>query len=529
VDWERLNNNISNGTDSNSAGQGGGRGGHGINMHEKIMERMEESSVSAFGLSATNVNEDESQNKCTQAVESWINHVKIIAQQKNRQESSYQNQTSKEKVTTNGLQKEKKPIPYSLFLYLWELQQKPNRVAVRRSALLLSGVLLQKSKDCRFHLDQDTCLADWVSNIIAQDMMVWKNKDRAFRELPLLHREAISLLDNLIHKGYGSMYAKLGVASKNLKSRCSFEGSFDGSDCMIKWRKLRDVALLYGEKEIQKVEKILNRADTCLEILVPRIGIVGQLPPSLQHISSENQNTINGNQQKGNSDDHNYIIDDDDNDSDDKSGIDWEDGDEMEESDISSVKEQQCSHLSAVERTIAVMEASGTHENLEIDFDRAVNDKSEDDTDKIKLYDNVRKKLERIIQKLSNRHLIRLSAWLDGLRNSDSLDLMNSSISLVSMSYEKNELRLKLIERISALKEDVSGVLSSAKRLNIQIYKNKEKAHCGVATQNSSIRGLLHHKGTGDICERVSFETSRKNKQKSRRYRTRMIKINLRK
>jgi len=245
VDWERLNINIKNDNDSSSAGLGGGRGGNGIDMYDKIMNRMEESSASAISLSATNVNEDESQNKFVQAVESWIDHVKLIAQRKHRRESSHQNQTLNEIVTTDGLQKEKKPIPYSLFLYLWELQQKHNRVAVRRSALLLSGLLLQKSKDCRFHLDQDTCLADWVSNIIAHDMMVWKNKDRAVRELPLLHREAISLLDNLIHKGYGSMYAKLGVASKNLKSRCSFEGSFDESDCMIKWRKLRDVALLW--------------------------------------------------------------------------------------------------------------------------------------------------------------------------------------------------------------------------------------------------------------------------------------------
>jgi hypothetical protein len=568
VDWDRLNDNGNNNT-----ALGGGRRRRGritnivnncnnisgnnnnnnnnnnkdgiddvvnvnVNVHDTIMNRMESSSASAISSSSSTTN-DELQNKFVQAVQSWIDHVKYLAQREHREPS--QNQTLEETTTSssnnNGLlqaeeqqkKKEKKPIPYSMFLYLWEMQQQHNRVAVRRSALLLSALLLQKSKDCRFYIDQDTCLADWVTNIFAANNLtvVWKNPDRAVRELPLLHREALSLLDHLIHKGYGRIYAKLGVAAKNLKRQCTSLNVSEESDSttpnsMAIWRKLRDIALLNGEKEIQKVEKLLIRADTCLEILVPRIGgIDDQLPDESRRRTNEDQHKENK------SEDHNNVIDDSDDDSDDDSGIDWEDGDDVEKGKLSSAKDEQYSHLSAVEMTISAMEASGTHEELEINFDRRVNEEEcEDNT-----ADNIRKKLEMTIQKLASRHLIRLSAWLDGLRNSDSLVLMDSA-SLVSLSSKSIELRLKLIKRLSVLKEDVTRVLSSASRLNIQVDKRKEQdqAHIGaVATQNPSVSGLLPPQGIGDAGGRIRFETSRKRKQKSRQCRPRIIQINRKK
>ena len=518
-----------------------------MNVHDTIMNRMESSSAAASAISSSSSTNDELQNKFVQAVQSWIDHVKYLAQRDHRKLD--QNQTlekTKEETTTtttsnnNGLlqaeeqtKKEKKPIPYCMFLYLWEMQQKHNRVAVRRSALLLSALLLQKSKDCRFHLDQDTCLADWVSNIVASSdlkmAVVWKNADRAIRELPLLHREALSLLDHLIHNGYGRMYAKLGVAAKNLKRQCTNLNISEESDftttpnSMAIWRKLRDIALLHGEKEILKVDKLLNRADKCLEFLVPRIGgIDDQLPDESRRRTHEDQ------QKENKSDDHNNIIDECDDDSDDDSGIDWEDGDEVES------KHEQYSHLSAVEMTISAMEASGTHEELEINFDRRVNEEDEDNTDNNNnnnniINDNIRNKLEKTIQKLSSRHLIRLSAWLDGLRNSDSLVLMDSA-SLVALSSKNTELRLKLIKRLSVLKEEVTRVLSSASRLNIQVDKRKDQAHTGaVITQKPSVSGLLPPQGIGDAGGRINFETSRKRKQKSRQYRPRIIQIDRKK
>jgi hypothetical protein len=514
-----------------------------VNVHDTIMNRMESSSAAASAISSSSSTNDELQNKFVQAVQSWIDHVKYLAQREHREPDHNQTleETKEETAATssnnNGLlqaeelkKKQKKPIPYSMFLYLWEMQQKHNRVAVRRSALLLSALLLQKSKDCRFHLDQDTCLADWVSNIVASSdlkmVVVWKNADRAIRELPLLHREALSLLDHLIHNGYGRMYAKLGVAAKNLKRQCTSLNISEESDSattpnsMAIWRKLRDVALLHGEKEVVKVDKLLNGADKCLEILVPRIGGIDD-----QLLDESRRRTHEDQQKENSSDDHNNTIDECDDDSDDGSGIDWEDGDEVES------KHEQYSHLSAVEMTISAMEASGTHEELEINFDRRVNEVDEDNTDNNNelMNGNIRKKLEKTIQKLASRHLIRLSAWLDGLRNSDSLVLMDSA-SLVALSSKNTELRLKLIKRLSVVKEEVTRVLASASRLNIQVDKRKDQAHIGAGiTPKPGVSGLLPPQGIGDVGGRINFETFHKRKLKSKQYRPRIIQINRKK
>ena len=244
---------------------------------------------------------------------------------------------------------------------------------------------------------------------------------------------------------------------------------------------------------------------------------------------------------------------DDDGDDDDDGAIDWEEGepnsnsrttdDSTTHTAASTVSHHQKTqqHLSAVERTIATMQATGTREELEVDFDAGRrkrprrsndggdnlddcddNDHDDDDDD-----DNVHEeynnetmtttvrtkqaeaKVQRIIQKLATRHLLRLSAWLDGLRNSDGLVLLPrdtstdtttttitnaSSSSLVALSAQQQEHRLFLIQKFAGLKDEMTRLMASVAS-HLQIYAHH--AMVAVAATNPShtpVHRVLIHK-----------------------------------
>lgn len=455
VDWEMLVKG-----DNSKDGRIGETSAQPKGIHESIMDRM-----NAASNSESNPNDKYQQQKFVQAVSSWLEEVQILAKKHKRESTGDRQQEPKAK----------QDIPYAMFLYLWGLQQEHKRLTVRRSALFLSGLLLLRSKDCRYYIHQETHLADWVSNIAIQmdgnDVVQNSNSreansNRKLIQLALLQKEAIVLMTHLLDKGFGKKYAKLKVATKSLQHRCNTRllETLDLEDSMAStpqgmanWRRLRDFALVHGAKEIPKVTKLLDRADECLEILVPRIDGVRLVSQRKELHTRKDEKA--GHQDSGKT---NINVDDDESDDDD---IDWEDGDDAKDTTTA------IQHLSAVEQTMAAIKTAGstlfTGGRLEIDFDKRLEDDTRENNNNNSQSSEhqVRARLETIVRRLSTRHLVRLSAWLDGLRNSDNLVL--ESASLVSLSPAKESLRLELIRRLSTLKQDISNVLSSASRLNI--------------------------------------------------------------
>ncbi len=458
-------------------------------IHDSIMNRM--NAVSNILESTQTSNEKNHKRRFVQAVNTWMEEVQYHAR---RQKQPEPNDGTTAMGTENSKRKPtEKPVTYSMFLYLWGLQQEHKRVTVRRSALFLSGLLLVRSKDCRYHMDQETHLADWVSNIGAQlvgsDSGDAANFNRKVLPMGLLQTEAMALMSHLLDQGHGRRYVKLAVAAKSLKHRClasALETDDYGSTPpgMANWRKLRDFAMLHGHREIRKLGKLLDLADECLEILVPRIDGVRR-PSRSWKLSGEHQQGGEEKSQKTQKEDSKEKDDEELSGSDDDD-IDWEDGDEMETSHAKSAITEQNAHLSAVENTMAAMEQTAgktlfSGGRLEINFDQRVDEDTTagTGTDKHASADEnkARRKLEKIVSKLSTRHLVRLSAWLDGLRNSDNL-VAAESASLIALSPAKDELRRELIGRLSALKQDVSTVLSSASRLNVR-GQNKDATNSG--------------------------------------------------
>ena len=466
-DWEKENEGSSGASINPSNANTSNTSESNEDVHGSLMDRMHSATAAADQAATVAANEaSERQASMKRAVHRWMEDVKRFARRKQ--------QAATEESTTLGNPnatevKERPSVPYAFFLYLWGMQQIHNRVAVRRSALFLSSLLLQKSKDCRQHLELDSQLSDWVSNIVGKGVL-WKNPDRASKELPLLHREAFATLSFLQSNGYAVMYPKIGVAAKSLRHQCPNLEATDvsTSSSMPEYRRLRDVALRYGQEETRRVSKLVNKADACLEILVPRVGVTETAVVESSHKDSTEATTGDQN----NTNDTAQTKDDS---SDDESDIDWEDGDAPEDIPLPG------SHRSAVDQTIAAMEASGATMlrggELEIDFDVPQEEvlDSQSATDESRNLE-ARKKLEKYTRQLSERHLNRLTLWLDGLRSADNLTKKTKSASLVTLSSETSRLRVSLIQELTESKEQVSRVLSSASRLNIAVKEQNANA-----------------------------------------------------
>ena len=389
---------------------------------EGLMNRVEASTAS----SEDRKEQEERLHRMQDAVGAWLESVKRFVRKDKRRSEDDESGSKRQSV------------PFSCFLYLWDMQQEHGSVAARRAALHLSALLLQKSRDCRLHLEQDTNLAKWVTNIVAKGT-TWRNPEQASKQLPLLQQESQMLLTYLIEEGYGSLYPKFGVAQQRLRQLCpNIDTPSSGTSNMIDWRRLRQIALQFGEKEILYTERLVARAHTCLDSLVPRLG----------------ENTAQTKDADAAGDDE-----------DDEDDIDWEDGGDFDDGYSNTVDGE--SHFAAVERTLAAMESTGAVRGGELDIDFA---KPSDEANVVQTQDNrSTERLKKCVQLLSHRHMPRLSAWVEGLTNADNLVLESSSLVLLPSATA--QLRVELLERLLALKRMVASVLSAAQRLEVVATK----------------------------------------------------------
>ena len=435
-------------------------------VHDSLMNRIQ-TAVSSKEDETTKVEEAERLDRMNSSLRRWLEIVKRFARSSNSKstndDTTPANDSAQVRNEEEAKKKNRRSVPYSCFLYLWEIQQDHIRVPVRRAALLMSAPLLQKSCDCRSYLlEQDNNLSKWINSVVAEGV-TWKNQDQAQAQLPLFQKEGFAVLSYLIEEGYTQYYPKLEVAHQRLVQRCGYDLLRDQSDEETAYivssetnirRKVRDIALEYGQKEIKTVQKLLARCQTCLDILVPRIGI---------EPSSSDTKVINATDNKSHSDE---IHDNDDDDDD----LEWEDGDDFSGEDDVAAKAlvpDQVDHLTAVERTLATMKASaGFHDGgIEIDLARA------DDEDLIsgitgsdphqKIDPQVLSKLEKHVKRLAGTHMLRLTGWIDALTNADNLVTSEKSGALISLPLTTSNKRRTLVTQLQALKQDVSSILSS--------------------------------------------------------------------
>jgi hypothetical protein len=402
------------------------------------------------------------------------------------------------------------------FGHLWEQVMRHKKVSVRRAALYLSAQLLYRSAECRqFLLESSSSSSLPTSNVEGQEpstlsslssssptgtvLMDWMDRmldvttsasassnDRSAKQAQHLQQEAYLLLQQLSAKGYGDMYPTLVTAllrfrqiSGNLLGSSTFEGlRLSGDDHgevasetagglrdATELRRARDQALQFWAREEAAVHKLLRRAGTCMDVLVPRFALE---EPARRSVS------LSANSLKG---EDTNIIDDDD--KDDDESVDWEDGGLGIEEGNGDAMPNPTSRLSAeaavdahetaVERTLVAMEATGGLKAGEIEVSFDGRPSGADD-----LLTNAttteKANLESVVARLAKRHLPRLVAWTEGLVQADGLVESSNpnSRALVSMPSNLARQRKRVLDRLILLKGSVASVLGSAKRLGIE-------------------------------------------------------------
>ena len=331
------------------------------------------------------------------------------------------------------------------FLYIWELQTNHKKPIVRRTSLHLCGhLLLAHEGECQTRWIHNSLL-EWIS-LVVEDPSI---PDKYRSQVPLWQKEAYQWLGRLLE---GRKHPKLQVAMRLLRQRCpailSDSNNTGETKRMPDWRRIRDVALKHGDREIQVVEKLLRKAQRCLEMIMPRM--------TADNGSSEEKETANfaltakGQAEKS-------IQNDSEDDESDDDDIDWEDGDE------------EGQHAAAVEQTLALMQTTGVLQggDVEINLGISKNDDGDIEEATTEALAETKRKLQKTIQSLSARHLPCLTTWLSALVESDALVLRGLS-SLIAMTADESVKRQQLQTRLIGLKSEVASVLNAASTLDIK-------------------------------------------------------------
>lgn len=492
-------------------------------LHDSIMARLDAAAETPEEVERR-VDHKKRHDDMTTSIERWLDQVKRFVPKKNYYSSSSsstirpsiedeeQPSSSSSSDQQQGRKRGTISVPAACFLYVWGIQQDHPRVAVRRAALFLSAHLLERSKDCRHYLDQDNNLSAWITAISDHGTTVWNNPESAAKHLPLFQKEAMMLLSRLVDRGYAAIYPKLDVAAHRMRQRCpqqqleSLEST--GISNMADWRRWRDAALCYGQKEIQRLEKLVSIGHQCLEILVPRVGypLSSSSSPASSPLEPKAESTKGSHVGKDDRGDRADEGNDDDDDDDDD--IDWEDGDGFEDEDTSlaaAFHADNNEHFDAVERTLAAMESCGGLRGgeMEINFGNsraaaptvAVTGVALDDTEQpsstvaseaatvAASNPELMKRLQKCLRSLSGRHVPRISMWLDGLTNADNLVYKGGA--LVSLQNETSQLRGQLVDKLMEYKMSIASLISSTTRLSIDMARGDGERNDDPATHQT--------------------------------------------
>jgi hypothetical protein len=231
-------------------------------------------------------------------------------------------------------------------------------------------------------------------------------------------------------------------------------------------RTERNVALEYGSRACQILERMVERADVYFRILVPRFGGF--------NTSIESNNKRDTDNDTG----------------DDDGSIDWEEGDfelliDGAEHNIDGINND---HQAAVSQTLAVMEKTGALLEgalaIQVHGDKAEAEVNHPATGQDHVPDDIcaRKMLQNLVVKLSHR-LVRMNQWIFALSHADGMDertvidpiTARPLISLVLLSEEKRAVRSMLLQRMMKVRGEIECVLCSASKLGIVEKESRSK------------------------------------------------------
>jgi hypothetical protein len=379
-------------------------------------------------------------------------------------------------------------------------------VSMRRAATYMIHLLLQKSSAARNHFcsslsdrsdaDATSLYQHGGSNSHAHAPQLWLVAWMDQLQPPPAYRHEVSTessppqhclllhesyrLLQYIHQSFGHCYPTLNVAMQrfqgqnpNLETNTFYKTSAMALSQPLtptELRRLRDTAIQCIEVEEQKVQKLLQKAYQCIDVMVPRLVIENK------DVAMANSDIIKSV--------HNDVPHDPPFEKDDDENIDWEDG-------VEDVYSNMASHLLAVEHTMAAMKSIGGQILLQ-DDELAV-DFTCDDTVQ-HLDSDTKVKLRAIVDLLQRKHVPRLSAWETGVSQADDLiakmtepemlpkkkemvdrgtSLVTSTITsstsvpMVRLTTRQVQQRNDTMSRIAALQKQVAAVIASALRLGM--------------------------------------------------------------
>ena len=447
------------------------------------------------------------ENKATDATTAFLNELR------NQAESS---------ASSSRRNKNSANAPTNCLKFLLEIvSNDSNSFHLRRAALALIREILQRSSDARAYVASGETLLDFVS-IVERiqdtgeecDATILSSSSRVNETIlspaALFHQEAIELIHQLALQ-YGQLYPKFTVASRllgdmsiHLQLQSQNIGAITGEGGRNNnqrhniqvIRKKRDEALERGPKACQSLERMVERADDCFKVLLPRWGGFNVD----DEINDDKKSSAKSTSDNPNSDDVSVDLEDDD-------SIEWEDGD----ADLLSDDEEEgkvlasdhdidtSSHVGAVAQTLAVMERSGTllDGKLSVEVGKvAPNSSTPTELESEGSNQDARKadarlELEAIVKKLSSKRIQRLRQWIHALTYADGMmeravvDPAASAasgnvgkagpVSVVLLSKDKRTLRGPLLQQMMKLKGEVEGVLKSAEVLGVRSESNEAR------------------------------------------------------
>ena len=438
-------------------------------------------------------------------------------------------------TSTTGFHERSVSVPTACLLFLWGFQDH-GKVSVRRASLYLCGQVLYRFEECRERWVSDRkLLLDWIEHVSSSSSSSSLSRQSSpsssdGSDVVVWQKEALYWVDLLCVSFPWIIPLKVGL--RMMQQRCPagiqidsdtrpgvYDGGVDDVDMagrggnvgldgrsMISWRQLRDVGIRYGDRECRVVERLVDRADRAMLVLMPRIG------------DDVDDDDIDEGRSNGKSDAASHTGNDDDDDDDDD--IDWEEGDEDDAADA---------HVDAVERTLSVMASTGALCGGQMSVRL---EGKEEEGEGCHLGDHMqdgqrfgeghggqtpsfidgssqgaslanderatkaRRRLEKAVSSLVMKHLPRLSAWVSGLMNADSLrsnhhqqqekhTQSSLSTSLVSMSIEESRAHSRMLERLVDLKALVAKTITAAAKLGI-----------GTGTAMASLSGSSRTRNT---------------------------------
>lgn len=433
-----------------------------------------------------------------------------------------------------GVEEEDRFIPSdvvaSLDFLMDMIQNVECKTILRRAAICTTG-LLTKGREDYHSLMARTHLRKFTRTIGCAKMT---SEDKNMINIVKMQEDGLRMLDTM-SQCHSTYKPKLRIAcrfleeQKGIKKRLTIKESSESSARfafnVVDLRKMRDIAIKHGRKEVRKVKEIVKRLDECFYVLVPRFGH-GTVDKQVGTFST-------------NDNEDNDSIDWEDGDDIEHDNVDWEDGDNIEDDNIEwddgdHTIEKQGSHSMEVEKTLAVMEKSGIFKNGSLavpigsDFSHLLttdpNIKQNQAIDK-------KKDVVRYVNLLNKRHAPRISEWVHALttadmmvESSDESHGWKSNASLIIMPASKRIQKGKILHALLKTKMEIARALLLASKIVSPTSADGSTLQPLTTERDNKGKNNLKIRGIS-ICQTNDDNSKQPQQQKNRKKKTLQIRL----